>query len=532
MISKIFKRAVHIPAVPLNTATISRVLGDSNQSSAGVSVTPETALGYPAIWRGVNIRAGTVGRIPLNVLKRVGVGKEIDDNHPAQRLLVEQPNSEQSAKSFKTLLESHAILSGGGFAFIARDEFGQPTELIPLAPENVMPFRENGRLGYSIVADGGMTVELAENILHIKGLSWDGINGLGITDVLRESIGLGLAAQKWQSIFFKNGAAPQTVIELPGTLRNKEAVERFRAMWGKRHKGIENAHQPALLENGAQLKSFSVSPNDAEMLATREFEIKQVAAMVGISPHYLGDPSRTSFASLEIENRTFLRDLQDPLTNWESECYRKLLTPAEKDRRSHVIEFDKEQIERPDLTTFTSALISQVNNGLLTLDEARNKMNMPPLPNGEGSHFRIPLNMGVIGDDEAEPDDEPTDSDVSTAASFVLSRALTSCAERIAADAKTRSKHGDIDKFNEWRGQIETRHQRVISRQVEPATNMVAVARKQCPEDIQANILKTFFATIAERYAQASEGASKDNLPIRVAEASSEVARLINKLAR
>ena len=215
MISKIFKRAVHIPAVPLNTATISRVLGDSNQSSAGVSVTPETALGYPAIWRGVNIRAGTVGRIPLNVLKRVGVGKEIDDNHPAQRLLVEQPNSEQSAKSFKTLLESHAILSGGGFAFIARDEFGQPTELIPLAPENVMPFRENGRLGYSIVADGGMTVELAENILHIKGLSWDGINGLGITDILRESIGLGLAAQKWQSIFFKNGAAPQTVIELP-----------------------------------------------------------------------------------------------------------------------------------------------------------------------------------------------------------------------------------------------------------------------------------------------------------------------------
>ena len=106
-----------------------------------------------------------------------------------------------------------------------------------------MPFRENGRLGYSIVADGGMTVELAENILHIKGLSWDGINGLGITDILRESIGLGLAAQKWQSIFFKNGAAPQTVIELPGTLRNKEAVERFRAMWGKRHKGIENAQR-------------------------------------------------------------------------------------------------------------------------------------------------------------------------------------------------------------------------------------------------------------------------------------------------
>ena len=534
ILNNIFKRADQVPAVPLNTATISRVLSVDSASSAGVSVTPETALGYPAVWRGVNIRAGTVGRLPLNVLKRVGVGKEIDQKHPAQVLLSNRPNSEQTPKAFKTLLESHAILSGGGFALIVRDDFGQPIELIPLDPESVMPFRENGRLGYSLVNGGQMSVELPENILHIKGLSWDGINGLGIADVLKESIGLGLAAQKWQSVFFKNGAAPQTVIELPGSLRNKEAVERFRAMWGKRHKGIDNAHQPALLENGAQLKSFSVSPNDAEMLATREFEIKQVASMIGISSHYLGDPTRTSFASLEVENRNFLRDLQDPLTNWESECKSKLLSPAEKERNSHVIEFDKEQVERPDLTTFTSALIAQVHNGLLTLDEARDKMNMPPLPNGEGQVFRIPLNMGTIGDEPTEeelPADEPVDDDVALAAAAVLKKALERAAERIAADAKTRAKHGDLKKYNEWRSQIESRHQHVIARNLEPATRMVAAVKKQVPSDIQSNILKYFFATISDRYAEASKQANKDNLPIRVADASADVARIIQKIA-
>jgi HK97 family phage portal protein len=533
ILSRIFKRADQIPAVPLNTATISRVLGTGGESSAGVSVTPDTALGYPAVWRGVNIRAGTVGRLPLNVMKRIGVGKEVDEKHPSQRLLREQPNSEQTAKAFKTLLESHAILAGGGFALIARDEFGQPEELIPMAPENVMPFRENGRLGYSIVTGGAMAVEPPENILHIKGLSWDGINGLGITDVLRESIGLGLAAQKWQSVFFKNGAAPQTVIELPGSLRNKEAVERFRAMWGKRHRGIDNAHQPALLENGAQLKAFSVSPNDAEMLSTREFEIKQVASMIGISSHYLGDPTRTSFASLEVENRNFLRDLQDPLTNWESECYQKLLSPAEKERRSHVVEFDKEQVERPDLTTFTNALVTQVNNGLLSLDEARDKMNMPPLPNGEGAAFRIPLNMGTIGEEpegEAEPDDEPMADDIAAAAAAVLSSELKRAGERIAADAKTRSKHGDLAKYNEWRAQIEDRHHRVVSRNIEPATDMIAVIKKCSPAEIHTNILGTFFATIAERYAAAADSSSAD-LPIRVAEASADVARIVHNLA-
>jgi HK97 family phage portal protein len=535
ILSRIFKRADQIPAVPLNTATITRVLGVGVESSAGVAVTPDTALGYPAVWRGVNIRAGTVGRLPLNVMKRVGVGKEVDLNHPAQRLLSEQPNSEQSAKAFKSLLESHAILSGGGFALIARDDFGQPVELIPLAPENVMPFRENGRLGYSIVTGGQMAVELPENILHIKGLSWDGINGLGITDILKESIGLGLAAQKWQSVFFKNGAAPQTVIELPGSLRNKEAVERFRAMWGKRHKGIDNAHQPALLENGAQLKSFSVSPNDAEMLATREFEIKQVASMIGISSHYLGDPTRTSFASLEVENRNFLRDLQDPLTNWESECYQKLLSPAEKERRSHVVEFDKEQVERPDLTTFTNALIAQVNNGLLTLDEARDKMNMPPLPDGQGDVFRIPLNMGTIGeepDEEIEEDEGLDDSEVAAAAAAVLSNQLARAAERIAADAKTRAKHGDVEKYNAWRDQIEQRHQKVIERNIESATALIAIVKKESSAEIQANILGNFFATICERYAAAADGATKADLPIRVAEASADVARIVNSLVR
>jgi hypothetical protein len=84
----------------------------------------------------------------------------------------------------------------------------------------------------------------------------------------------------------------------------------------------------------------------------------------------------------------------DPITNWETEVSRKLLSEQEREERTHVIEFDKESIERPDLTTFVNALTVQVNNGLLTLDEARNKMNMPPLPDGIGEQFRIPLEYG------------------------------------------------------------------------------------------------------------------------------------------
>lgn len=533
------KRQVDIPATPMNTATISRVLGIDNKSSAGVSVTPETALGYPALWRGVNIRASTIGRLPLLVMKRVGAGKEIDQKHPAYKLLMEQPNPEQSTYKFKKLLEAHAIMAGSGYAYIVRNDFGQPTELIPLQPENVIPFRENGRLGYSILTDGAMAVELPANIFHVSGLSWDGINGLGATDILRESIGLGLAAQKWQSVFFKNGAAPQTVIELPGSLRNKEAVERFRAMWGKRHKGIDNAHQPALLENGAQLKSFSVSPNDAEMLATREFEIKQVANILGIPAYLLGDSTRTSFASLEVENRTFLRDLQDPLTNWESECYQKLLSDEEKENRTHVIEFDKETIERPDTTTQTQALIAQVNNGIINLDEARDKMNLPPLPDGLGQEYRIPLNLGVIGSEEMPEDDagmgeepdEGVSESVNAAVALVLSRDLARSAERIAADAKTRAKHGNKEKYAEWLAAIRKRHEGSVAKYIEASAHLLATVRKEDKHTTHNNIVQTFFATITERYGSAQEYSGQD-LPLKVAEVSADVSRLIQQIGR
>ena len=530
------KRSLETPAVPLNSAGIESILGSGNRSSSGINVSPERSLGYPAVWRGVNIRSGTIGRLPLNVLRREATGKQRDDDHPAFKLLRDAPNRDQSAKEFIQLLEAHSILLGGGFAFIERNSFGQPTSMIPLNPQHVLPFRENGRLAYSIMQEGKMVVELPENILHIHGISWDGINGLGVCDILRDSIGLGLAAQKYQSVFFKNGAAPMTVIELPNALRNKEAIERFRAMWGRRHQGIENAHQPALLENGAQLKTFSVSPQDAQMLATRDFEIKQVANIIGIPAYLLGDSTRTSFASLEVENRTFLRDLMDPITNWEAEVSRKLLSEQEREERTHIIEFDKESIERPDLTTFVNALTVQVNNGLLTLDEARNKMNMPPLPDGLGEQFRIPLNMGVIGPADEQPEEveeqeevEEIETDLTEAASNVLQHELERAAERIAVDAKKRAK--TRESFDSWLADIDDRHRKVITRNTMPAAFMVAKATGQKPGDVHVNTLHGFFATIRDTYKLAAPFDDQERA-LKVNDAATQILKDCYHLAR
>jgi len=234
---------------------------------------------------------------------------------------------------------------------------------------------------------------------------------------------------------------------------------------------------------------------------------------------------------LEVEQRTFLRDLMDPITNWESEVSRKLLSEQEREDRTHVIEFNKESIERPDLMTQVNALTVQVNNGLLTLDEARNKMNMPPLPDSLGEKFRIPLNMGVIGESQAAPaqPDQDTSTELTEAASSVLQHELERAAERIAVDAKKRAK--TRESFEGWLADIDDRHRKIITRNTMPAAFMVAKATGQKPGDFHVNTLHGFFGIIRDTYKLAAPFDDQERA-LKVNDAGTQILKDCYKLAR
>ena len=391
--------------IPLGSDAIWDILGAGRQSSAGVSVSREKILGYPAVWRGVNLLSRDVAKLPLFVYQRLeDGGKQRDRMHPAHRLLHQKSSPYMTAFTFRQTLQSHALIHGNGYAYIFRDANAGPTDMLVLDPEYVTPIKEDGRLLYLVTnmqLPDGQTRDrkiLPENILHIRGLSHTGLVGYSVVDILRESLGLGLAAQKYGSVFFKNNARPSMVIEMPGQLRDTEAVSRLRDSWGKIHEGIDNSNKPAILENQASVKNLSFSNEDAQFLQTREFEIRQVANIIGVPPHKIGDPTRTSHSSLESENQAYLQDSLDPwLCNWEKECEDKLLTEQQKTQDTHIVEFQRDAIIRVDKKTETESLAVEVNNGLLSLDEARAIKNRPPLPDGLGSTFRKPMNHENIG---------------------------------------------------------------------------------------------------------------------------------------
>lgn len=383
------------PNTPLTKANFLAASG--NQSSSGVMVNRDTVLGHPSIFRGISLIANDSTKIPRFVYRKRGDNREADLNHPASPLLRQKANPAMRSDVFLKTLIGHALLHRGGYAFIQRDQAGVPLRMEVLDPEQTYPIVVNGRLFYQSFQTGVDRVIPAENIYHIRGLGWDGLDGWSVMDKLKEAIGSGLAAQKFTSVYFRNNAQPRVVIKFPGYLADQTAVERFRASWGNVHGGVENAHKPAILEGGAEVEPFQMSNEDAQLVELRELDNRVVSTILGIPSHMLNDDTKTSFASLEQENQRYLDQSIDPwLREIEGESNDKLLTEREKQTESVFVEFVRQAFVRTNIEDRYSAYNTGIQSGFLSRAEVRRFENLN-VDDEELEDFMSPLNMSSSG---------------------------------------------------------------------------------------------------------------------------------------
>lgn len=369
------------------------------ETESGVHVNRKTAIGYPPLWRGINLISGDVAKLPLNLFERSGeAGKEKAVDHPAHKLMRRKPNPWMTANVFKRTMQYHALLFGNGYAAIFRS-LKTPVELVILSPTDTFPVQAQGRLWYVTKAANEQRRIPAEDVLHIRGLSFDGLIGHSVLEVMAEALGLGMAAREFGSRFFGSGSNMSGVLMVPGKFKQEQIANAI-ASWEEMARGLKRAHKIALLQDGVKWQPTTISPEQGQFNETRQFEIREVANILGIPPHKLGDSSRTSYNSLEQENKSYLQDgLDHWLCAWEDECFDKLLTEKEKANDSHFFEYLREAYIQTDGETKIKMLVEQVNNGLLLPDEARAIQNLPPYPNGVGQKFRMPSNVMVVRDD-------------------------------------------------------------------------------------------------------------------------------------
>ena len=355
-------------------------------SVAGKYVTERSAMQMTAVYSCVRILAEAVAGLPLHLYRyKEGGGKEKATDHPLYLLLHDEPNPEMSSFVFRETLMTHLLLWGNAYAQVIRNGKGEVIALYPLMPNKMSVDRdENGQLYYTYTrapeeaktADLGRVILRPADVLHIPGLGFDGLVGYSPIAMAKNAIGLAIATEEYGAKFFANGAAPSGVLEYPGTFKDPNRV---REAWQSQFGGSSNSGKIAVLEEGMKYTPISISPEQAQFLETRKFQINEIARIFRIPPHMIGDLEKSSFSNIEQQSLEFVKYTLDPwVIRWEQSIARTLLNPDEK--QTYFVKFNLEGLLRGDYASRMNGYATARQNGWMSANDIRELENLDRIP--------------------------------------------------------------------------------------------------------------------------------------------------------
>ncbi len=371
-------------------------------SSAGVKVSHKTALRYTPFWAGVRIISGTIAALPFLVYQRLeDGGKTRVPSHPIYRLLHDRPNPYMDAVTFIETRQAHVLCYGNGYAEIQRNGAGKPVALWPLLPDRTSRKIKDGVPYYEVQVTGGEKLSLRdENVLHIKGLGFDGYTGYDVVAYHKEALGYGIGVKEYGARFFANGATLSGTLEHPSSLTDK-AYDRLKKSWAATHEGLSNAHRMQILEEGMKWNAHGVDPRKAQALEVQKFTVDDVSRIFNIPPHKLGSMEFSKYNNVEQLAIDFVTTTMVYwFTKWEQECGYKLLGP--EDRRKMFCEILADGLLRGNVEARTKYYEAGRRWGFLSINDIRAKENMNPIGPG-GDVYLDPLNMTPAGTLPARP---------------------------------------------------------------------------------------------------------------------------------
>lgn len=357
-------------------------------SLSGVSVTETSAMGLSAVYACVQLLSGTIATLPMRtVLTKPDGGTErstsfLDDpadpgdpknpGHPAD------PGSPNAFEWAEDLMLS-LLLRGNYFALKIRGGAGQLLALQAIPPSCVGIDVKNGRKVYRVQLDNGGTKDLTDyDILHIRGMSLDGIRGVSPITIARQSLGTAIAGERSAARLFSNGALMSAIVT-PTEMLSPEDQEKTRDALSRMVGGESNAGSIVVLNKGFNISQWSVDPVDAQFLESRKFSVAEIARWFRVPPHMVGDVERsTSWGSgLEEQVLGFQRFVLQPWTSRIEAALSRLLSPGLK------VEFDYRQLIAGSPADEIDLLIAQAGGPFRTVNEVRAIQNLPPIEGGD-----------------------------------------------------------------------------------------------------------------------------------------------------
>jgi HK97 family phage portal protein len=356
-------------------------------SVPGVTVSVEQALANPAVFRCVDLVSSSIGMLPTYVMRKAGTALEKADAHPLFDLLQYQPNGWQTAFEFKQLMQMRVLIHGNAYAIIVRTG-SRITQLIPIDPRRVLVKQlPDLTLRYEVTRDdGSVGIYAAQDVLHLRGLSVDGLTGVSRVQKAADTISIALQAGRAAERIFRNGMMVGGNLKHPGKL-GEEGKKFLRDSLTEIHAGPENAGKWIITEEGMEAKPFANTAKDSQLIEARASLVEDIARIFGVPRPLLGMDDTSWGSGIEQLGILFVRyGLAPWFKAWEEALTRSCLSLVE--RRSFLFDFDETELLRGTLKDqaefFAKALGAGGQRPWMEVNEVRESVGLGAHPDGGG----------------------------------------------------------------------------------------------------------------------------------------------------
>lgn len=365
-------------------------------------VSADNAMRLAVVYACIRVLAETVGHVPLPLYhRRADGGKDRATDHWAYKLINLRPNAWQTPFEFREMMQGHLALRGNAYAWKKFGKAGEITDLIPLHPDRVQPQRVVNTMSLRYIytdPDNVKHVLRQSEVLHLRGMSADGLIGMNPIEVQRVTLGFGLTTQDYGRRFYENDASAGNWIEFPGKFKDKDAQDNFKDSWQTAQTGKNRFKTPVLTE-GMKLHEMQLKNTDAQFLETVKYQGGDICRIYRMQPHKVGILDNATFSNIEQQSLEHVTDTCMPwFTRWEERLSLELLD--EDDQQTYFFEFLVDGLLRGDSAARSNFYQKSVLTGWLTRNEARILENRNPLP-GLDEPLQ-PLNMQSPGQDEGQ----------------------------------------------------------------------------------------------------------------------------------
>jgi HK97 family phage portal protein len=389
-------------------------------TAAGVAVGQASAMQVTAVYACVSILASDIAKLGMALFAGERKGKrQRVANHPVARLL-KRPNGWMTWFEFAGMLQASLCLRGNGYAVILRDpRNGDPTQLVPINPDRVALWEApDGHLFYMVTRSGLHEMAVlrdmplliaADDMFHLKGLTVNGLLGLSPISMAREAIGLSIAQEQLASRWSGNSAQPRGILTTDQTLSPEEA-DRMKERWQMLNAGLFNAGRTAVLEKGLKWQPLSMTAQDMQFIAARQFQIQEIARTFRVPLHMLGELTRSTNNNITQQSQEYLNySLSTHIAAWETRLAFTFGIDEDEDRL--FFEVDVDQLLRADIgTRYAAHRVSLGGTGWRTMNEVRADEGEEPVEGGD-TVYR-PVNTAPVTSDVFAANPDPNDPSV------------------------------------------------------------------------------------------------------------------------